>query len=170
MFELADDILYLRAGTRFDRGTDPKLDIVIGVAGSEFRKSFVIPIDNISGPGEPVLTGERKVGAQLVASTVKNIVIERIEWKASGDSRILSDIELLRVETPGDYQVTVIYWMRHAVLPEKQPTQTWATTVSIAALSDKEMSDAGEAGQSLSFEMSDPPIDEDLALSLPEIG
>ena len=97
------------------------------MVGSELRKSFAIPVDGVFGPNEPVVTGERKVGAQLAVSTDHNswIVVESIEWRRQGEGDVLSTIELLRAESPGNYQVTMTYWVRTIVAEYKPPSKTW---------------------------------------------
>lgn len=150
---------------KLDYETNPTLDIIVGVKGTELTRSFSIPVTDVPEPedvpepgdDEPLLTGVHSVGAQLGVSVAHNrqIVIESVEWTRQGEDDVLSDIEIFRAETDGTYQVTVTYWVRLTTTDAKQPSKTWTRTISIAPPGDAETA-GGSAAPRRAFDPEEP--------------
>lgn len=115
MFEIRGDSLYLRAGTRLNKEANPSADIIIGIKGTTITKAFEISIENVVEPEDtqPILQGDLKVGATLMASTDHNqlIGIASVKWTRADDDVVLSNIENYRPGAPGEYKVSVIYYL-----------------------------------------------------------
>tara|TARA_X000000950_G_scaffold218211_1_gene262602 strand:- start:3751 stop:4917 length:1167 start_codon:yes stop_codon:yes gene_type:complete len=177
LFEIVDDILYLRAGVKLDYETNPSLDIVVGIRETELAINFNVSVGDVreQKADTPILTGIQKVGVQLAASTSHNgnIVIENIEWTRQGADDVLSDIGIFRADAPGTYQVKVTYWVKNIIFNVKQPSRTWTKTFMIAPLEDTATAD-GRVAQGHAFDLEEPhnpeQNDEAFSSSLPDIA